>query len=170
LQEIRIIPPWVARQTNRQIEIFSKLVNAADGPWPQRIDRVVAVGEWPIVFGRTTSHDVLESFMLQYAQDLALVRAMRFVIAIERYRRTHGEQPPARAEELVPDYLTSLPIDPFTGKPLMMTADAGGYVVYSAGANRRDEGGGDVDVGFASPTAWPRGTYTADTGIRIRYP
>ena len=50
-----------------------------------------------------------------------------------------------------------------------MAADASGYMVYSVGANRRDEGGRDVDAGYASATAWPRGVYTNDTGIRIRY-
>ena len=69
----------------------------------------------------------------------------------------------------MPDYLPALPIDPFSGKPLILANEADGYVVYSVGANRRDDGGRDVSEGFALVPAWSRATYTADTGIRIQY-
>ena len=167
----RVVPPWFAHELNQDLDIFAKLVTAADGPWPGRIDRVVAIGEWPSRLGgsRTDLRALLNEDMVRHAQDLAIVRSMRLVVAIERHRRAHGEKSPARLEDMVPEYLTALPIDPFSGKPLIMAAEANGYVVYSVGANRRDEGGGDVNAGFASATAWPRGLYTNDSGIRIRY-
>ena len=150
----RILPPWVARGINRQAGVFSTLLNAADGPWPDRIDTVVAVGELPIPAFTGDSRTILNSLMVRLAQDVAVIRATRVVVAVERYRRAHGEALPARIEALVPDYLPALPIDPFSGKPMILASNAHGYVVYSVGANRRDEGGADVDGGL--PIRRPR--------------
>jgi hypothetical protein len=163
--------PWNTYVLNRQLEVFSRLLLAAQAPWPERIDRVVAVGEWPIRYGNSPMDvpSFLHSDMARQAQVVAIVRAARVVVAMERYRREHGEQLPARPQSLVPDYLPALPIDPFSGQPLIVANEAHGYVVYSIGANRRDDGGRDVTEGFASVPAWSRATYTADTGIRIQY-
>jgi hypothetical protein len=166
-----IARPWNGHVLNRQLEVFSRLLLAAQAPWPERIDRVVAVGEWPIRYGNSPMDvpSFLHSDMVRQAQVVAIVRSTRVVVAMERYRRGHGEQLPARPEALVPDYLPAVPIDPFSGQPLIVANEARGYVVYSIGANRRDDGGRDVSEGFASVPAWSRATYTADTGIRIQY-
>jgi hypothetical protein len=54
---------------------------------------------------------------------------------------------------LVPQYLTSLPPDPFSGNPLRFKQDATGYTVYSVGTNQRDDGGAikEGDVGIRVP-------------------
>jgi len=41
----------------------------------------------------------------------------------------------------VPGYLDRVPLDPFTGKPLMYKVEETGIAVYSVGENRVDDGG-----------------------------
>src|SRR4029077_11880275 len=88
-----IARPWNVHVLNRQLEVFSRLLLAAQAPWPERIDGVVAVGQAPIQYGysRTDQRAYLNSDMVRQAQDLAIIRSTRVVVAIERYRRAHGE-------------------------------------------------------------------------------
>lgn len=66
--------------------------------------------------------------------------ATRVAIAIERFYLKHGRLP-QQLDELVPGFLDSLPVDPFDGAPLRYRVDPGEYLVYSVGANERDDGG-----------------------------
>jgi len=50
--------------------------------------------------------------------------AARLYLAVERFRRAHGKRP-AKIEELVPKYLPTVPLDPFTDKPLEYTPPVG---------------------------------------------
>jgi hypothetical protein len=52
-----------------------------------------------------------------------------------------GNQPPRNLAQLVPDYLKSVPQDPFTGKPLTYRAQETNWVLYSVGPDRVDSGG-----------------------------
>jgi hypothetical protein len=91
-----IARPWNAHLLNRQLEVFSRLLLAAQAPWPERIDRVVAVGEAPIQYGytRTNPRAYLNSDMVRQAMEIAIIRSTRVVVAIERYRRAHRERSP----------------------------------------------------------------------------
>ncbi|MCR9119854.1 MAG: general secretion pathway protein GspG, partial [bacterium] len=61
-------------------------------------------------------------------------------LAIELYRREHGKLP-AELSDLVPDFLDEVPIDPFTGDPLIYRVDEDAIVIYSVGRNGVDDGG-----------------------------
>jgi len=61
-------------------------------------------------------------------------------LAIEQYRRRNGKIPKKLAE-LVPEFLNAVPIDPMDGKPLRYAINDDGYVLYSVGRNRIDDGG-----------------------------
>jgi len=82
--------------------------------------------------------------------------AARSAIAIERYRRVHGEAPEG-LDQLVPDVLDQPPVDPFDGAPLRYRVDSGGYKVYSIGSDGVDqggesgEGGQELDIVFEIP-------------------
>jgi hypothetical protein len=150
-----------------QLEALERLLQAASGPWPERIDAIVATDARALAGFALGPGEVdrerLEAVVFRSVRPLAVNRAMRIAIAVERFRRDHGEQMPPDVGALVPAYLDSVPIDPFTGKDMRFTKDGGGYVAYSVGSNRRDDGG-DVTVG------WRDGDRSApDPGIRIRY-
>ncbi|MCA9168107.1 MAG: hypothetical protein KDB23_10580 [Planctomycetales bacterium] len=61
-------------------------------------------------------------------------------VALERYRLANGEYPTA-LNQLGPDLLTVERIDPFDGKPLRYRRTEHGYLLYSVGKNRDDDGG-----------------------------
>jgi hypothetical protein len=60
--------------------------------------------------------------------------------ALEWYRRERGGYPKS-LEALAPRYLKGIPRDLFSGKGLIYRPAAKGYLLYSVGANGKDEGG-----------------------------
>lgn len=86
------------------------------------------------------------------SRDLTIV-----AIALERYRRDKGAMP-EHLQELVPDYLPELPLDPFDGHPFRYRRAGNRYLLYSIGANRRDDQGDaakDADLVFPGPFVRP---------------
>jgi hypothetical protein len=56
--------------------------------------------------------------LLATGENLVALRATaRAGLAVEAYRRKHGK-PPERLEQLVPEFLPTLPVDPRDGQPL----------------------------------------------------
>jgi hypothetical protein len=162
-----IARPWIMHALNRQLETFSSLMASAHEPWPQRIDHVIAVGTLPgVVTPRVEPRAALEGFVLAYTYRIAGFRCVRVVVALEQYRRDHGEQLPDTLENLVPAYVPSIPVDPFSGGHLLLHKEARGYSVYSVGRNRRDDGAKDVDGTFE--IVFPKQD-PADVGVRVQY-
>jgi len=62
------------------------------------------------------------------------------VFALAAYRADHGSYP-ADLAALVPKYLPAIPVDLFSGGPVRYKREDKGYVVYSVGINRKDDGG-----------------------------
>jgi hypothetical protein len=70
----------------------------------------------------------------------AHVRCMAVALAVERYRRTHGDWPKSLAQ-LTPGLLPEVPADPYDGRPLRYLPVEDGVVVYSVGPDGRDDRG-----------------------------
>lgn len=64
--------------------------------------------------------------------------AVRVVLACHAFRLKTG-QFPARLDQLVPEYLSALPRDPYDGAP-SLRYDATAHVVYTVGENYTDDG------------------------------
>jgi hypothetical protein len=158
--------PLTTHRVVAQLVAIDRLLQAARSSWPDRIDAIAntdATALSGLAFEGTADRSRLEAEVNTTVRALAVYRAMRIVTAVERYRRDHNEQIPPDVEALVPAYLDSVPIDPFTGRPLRFVKEADGYVAYSLGSNRQDDGG-DVVVQLKD------GDRSApDPGIRIRY-
>jgi hypothetical protein len=75
-----------------------------------------------------------------FHEDAARLRCAIVMLAAERYRLEHGKWPETIAE-LVPQFLDSVPLDPFDGQPLRWRRREGGMVVYSIGNDLADDGG-----------------------------
>ncbi|MCW5555621.1 MAG: hypothetical protein KIS67_26110 [Verrucomicrobiae bacterium] len=70
------------------------------------------------------------------------------VIALKRYQLQH-RQFPAELNELVPAFLTVVPMDPMSGRPLRYRRNAdGSFTLYSVGEDGKDDGG---DPNSSSP-------------------
>jgi hypothetical protein len=86
-------------------------------------------------------------------------------IAIKRHELAHG-RPPARLEELVPQFLTEIPRDLMDGGHIRyLVGDNGDYTLYSVGENGVDDGGDPSDskesprreLWAGRDAVWPRG-------------
>ena len=138
---------------------MTQLIAIARRPWPGPLD--AKVGDAPesakksskLISGSAT-------FVRLTARAFVAVRCTMLVIGIERYRRSHGELP-SSLDEVLPTYINSIPLDPFTGKKLLYSHDEETYVVYSAGINRQDDGGS------IKPKADEK--RLLDQGLRIRF-
>ncbi|MGD9873797.1 MAG: hypothetical protein AB7T27_05960 [Kiritimatiellia bacterium] len=66
------------------------------------------------------------------------VNATRIIAALNAHQKREGVMP-ADLQALVPEYLPSVPVDPFDGKPMRYSAANG--IVYSVGSDLMDSGG-----------------------------
>lgn len=102
-----------------------------------------------------------------YLSNRTVIRLLICDIGVGMYQLENGK-PPRGLSQLVPDYLPSVPEDPFGGGPLVYRLQGDGHVLYSIGPNRRDDGGRrdifegdilldmDVVTGLTHPRLRPR--------------
>jgi hypothetical protein len=87
---------------------------------------------------------------------LAFLRCAVTAVAVERYRLTNGHWP-KQLDDLLPRYLSNIPIAPFDGQPLRYRRLNDGVIIYTVGEDHENDGGqrvrikagsSDADVGF----------------------
>ena len=141
------------------LRYYSRFIDAADGPPPQRrasFDRLAAEIEampdryLPV---RQILRAIVTGMPDSDLRGLAYDRLTHTALAIERYRIEH-DAPPDALESLRPEWLDEVPRDPFDDEPLRYQPINGGYLLYSIGTNREDDGGtprqrsGEGDIVF----------------------
>lgn len=94
-----------------------------------------------------------------YAECEGVLGSMRVALALRRYKADRG-QAASRLKDLVPDYISQIPPDPFTGGELLLKRDGALLAVYSVGADLKDDGGKVMRD--------PKHRDPPDTGVRIR--
>jgi len=92
------------------------------------------------LFGLMVPH-FPSSRVIDGAKDVAYERAALTAIAIERYRLSHAGRLPENLSVLVPEFLGSVPKDPFDDRDLRFKKLEHGYVVYSVGPDFTDDNG-----------------------------
>jgi hypothetical protein len=70
----------------------------------------------------------------------------RTALALVAFKARTGAYPD-KLDALVPDLLTRVPLDPFSGRPLRMKRDGAGVVLYSVGRDMTDDGGRPTEPG-----------------------
>jgi hypothetical protein len=83
----------------------------------------------------------LHSFRLKFLRQQAMLRSAAVALAAEIHRQTHHGRWPERLEELAPDLLAEVPLDPFDGRPLRYHIQKESIIVYSVGVDGVDDGG-----------------------------
>jgi hypothetical protein len=137
---------------------MARLIAVSRKPWPGPLDdATIMLAKSSVKPGKLTSISVLLTRLT--AETLATVQCTTTAVAIELYRRDQGRIP-GSLDDICPRYIKTIPIDPFTGKPLLYVHDDPSYTVYSAGINRTDDGGA------VAPKAEQTGIL--DVGIRIK--
>jgi len=78
--------------------------------------------------------------LARYYQARCRLEAALTLVALQEYRVRHGRYPDGLAA-LVPDFLPRLPIDYADRQPLRYCLTDGGFLLYSIGADGKDDGG-----------------------------
>jgi hypothetical protein len=147
--------PLLLNTSVAMLTTTSDALDLALRPWPEPIVGVERlVDRRPLMTSYfTIMWTITPAFQYvvhSYAEGLAYVRAGRAAVAAQMQTKVDG-----------PDA-----IDPFSGKPLLIRQEPNGYVVYSLGGNRRDDGG---TLTLPPPTGgagWSRVPPT-DFGVRV---
>lgn len=132
-------------------EAFQQLQRLLDGQsrrWP---------GGW-IIAAQELNLEIFLSLVSVEGRRIASNQAVSTAAAIEMYAQDYGELP-ENLHDLVPEYISTVPTDPFDGNELRYAQTAEGYVVYSIGHDLTDDGGEYLD---SADGAW------RDVGVVIR--
>ena len=84
--------------------------------------------------------DPLRSGQVGVERARAKLLAAEAAVAALRYYNANARLPES-LDELVPEYLQTIPIDPFTGRALLFLQTDDGVMIYSVGGNGVDDGG-----------------------------
>ncbi|MDD5455086.1 MAG: hypothetical protein PHW62_06290 [Candidatus Ratteibacteria bacterium] len=79
----------------------------------------------------------------QIARYQTYIDICRTGLALKLYKAKNGNYP-GKLENLAPDFLNEIPVDPFSGKNLIYKKSANGFILYSLGPNMKDDGGIDA--------------------------
>jgi hypothetical protein len=101
---------------------------------------------------------VFDAHRKVHAQTLTAVAAL----AAERFRHAHGRWPRS-LNELTPAFLREVPLDPYTGRPLLFKPLPDGVVIYSVYRDLNDDGGSTL----SGPTASGGYFVAPDVGFRL---
>jgi hypothetical protein len=133
----------------RRLEGAVRRANAEHEPFEDILSRDVAFTEraygWQVrlanIMRFSGSDEELDAGTLRMVDRWrAMNRLLLTDLAIRKYSRTNGATPTALAQ-LIPDYLDAVPLDPFSGQPLVYRLEGDDFVLYSVGKDRRDNGG-----------------------------
>ena len=170
--------PWITRKNREELRRFDDALTLASQPWPQkylaatelarRLGQEFGRGQRGLIDAQVPPRGIaFAGFAAGPAGiDLAARRTIVAALAVERFRAAHGGALPASLAALVPAYLREVPLDPFTGRPIVYTSSPSGYAVYSLDTDMKDDGGVLYGVGSRSQRQPQQGT-PRDLGIRV---
>lgn len=152
--EVPAAPLWrITRKDSLalSLEHMAEVIAATKRPWPEALQTVEQTEDRLMQIARNGFTRLryavplllmpgLDGAFEATARHAALNGAADAAIACERYRRRYGALP-ERLDQLVPEFLPEVPMDPYTGEPLQYVVRDGEYLVYSVGNNGVDEGG-----------------------------
>jgi hypothetical protein len=81
-----------------------------------------------------------EGVFMKEATLEAMMLTTKAGLACKIYQKQNSRYPDGLAA-LVPGVLDAVPIDPFSGQPLIYRLQDGGVIIYSVGSNEKDDGG-----------------------------
>ena len=92
-----------------------------------------------------------------FERHIAAAHLARIALAIKAFHRDTGTYPDSLSR-LVPEFLGTLPPDPFSGNDFIYRADETGFLLYSVGPDLNDDGGMPFD-NFQGDIVWCGGLH-----------
>ena len=178
----RTLRPLRDHRLVEDLKEFDDALAIAKQPWPGKLDAIAEfsrtrrsehsqsvrrglIETLSRPLGAHMASNALAGYIGGMTETLARNRASATAIAVARYRRDHADRCPGTAQELVSQYLPAMLMDPYSGSELKYRCDASGYVVYSVGANRKDDGGTWEEH---SDLQWFRRGNPPDIGVAVK--
>lgn len=161
------VRPFVARRVRRALVRWRELLPLLERPWSEQLPilrQIVQDGDDERAPYRQWANDAFRRVTLDVtlAQDRCAVAA----IAVRRFTLAHEGQLPKSLDDIVPDFLRAVPLDPYGTGALRYRRDEGGFTVYSLGPDALDDGG-DLTSFQRAASLRPVGARGADVGIRV---
>ena len=99
------------------------------------------------IIGKTAYHITViminpDGMRLNKCNDDVVLSAVRSLLALKAHEIDHNDLP-SSLDELVPQYVSKVPLDPFDGKPIKYSKDK--KIIYSVGEDGIDSGGSAGD-------------------------
>jgi hypothetical protein len=129
------------QQLPEYLSLMNQYITAAQMPMPAALDRVFEVDNQPQSQRlRFPTGPLLPAF--QHVADItARLRCLIAAVAVIRFQRRNVSIPGC-LEQLMPNQLRSVPIDPFSGASIRLVINNDeSFLLYSVGHNRKDDGG-----------------------------
>jgi hypothetical protein len=174
-----VMRPWFTHNAVNVLRLWAQLVEVARTESPEKARRSADILESnrqerqaPRAGGYNALLNpgvVLGAFSQAVDPTQLIVdRASRVAVAIERFRRDRNALP-AQLSDLVPQYLREIPVDPYSGRPLLFRPAKNAYTVYSVGPNQQDDQGDlSSELDRAQQQGWGRRLIRgADVGVRV---
>ena len=133
---------WFIRRMNQALDLAGRPFGPNRAAWKALSDEVA---RGPEMARRVLPN--LDKLRVSFDRSTADVRAAAIALAAERYRRVNGDWP-ADLQQLVPNYMKALPVDPFSGGAFHYSRQPLGITVYSLGVTPLDHKGAFNTIGF----------------------
>lgn len=152
LEGLRELRGNFSASERQQIIQALQAVDAKHEPFPELLARESAfsdaiidnrMGIWAILVRRTTRKLLQQGAAFAETavkRNEAILRLLMADLALHRFQLETGVLP-GDLKDLVPKYLTTVPIDPFSGQPLVYRRQPSGPLIYSVGPDRQDDSG-----------------------------
>jgi hypothetical protein len=174
-----LLRPWFTHGLVSSLRVWAELIDASRRTGRPRIEAARAVSlryglSEPVTLRRSLAGGMFSPMAMQVAAVMRserqiLDRASVVALAIARYRLAHAGRVPTTLADLVPAYLDAVPEDPLAGRPLLFRTLPDSFIVYSVGADGRDDGGTLAsELQETIRRGWgPRAILGLDTGVRV---
>jgi hypothetical protein len=139
----------LSRDRRLMLETFERAVTLADQDTPQALQETEEAFRKAADQARQFPPRFFSGLLLPPLEKargkLVALEARRWcalvAVAVERYRVEKAGALPEKLQDLIPQFLSVLPADPYDGQPLRYGRRPQGYVVYSVGHDRQDHQG-----------------------------
>ena len=127
------------------LRFIDRLARCCEEPVVGRLSKLQSLNEQLVKVGKYSRirNLLMQSLLEAATSDLQSITSMQIssvAIAIKQYQLGNARLPD-RLEDLVPERLVAVPIDPLDGQPLRFKKTDTGCVVYSVGLDGTDNGG-----------------------------
>jgi len=134
------------QQRTRVLDLFDRALKLAAGPpyeralWASELDLTVDVNDQPAPALDKVYESSIREAILSGSAITANARLLDTALAIQRYFRRHASYPPT-LEAMMPEFISSVPVDPFSRGALRWKLTSDGAVLYSVGPDLEENVG-----------------------------